>query len=126
MEIFSVSRQSGPEQPRNHSRKVLVLVPAGDNLSEFRRVGVGDVWLQSFREDENMGTTVKETFKGIEKCAISYHMSGIVLRSCIAIIQYLRRVETFIPFVELRYSSNIVSLEMKSISFPFAIGQCFQ
>lgn len=48
-----------------------MLLPVDDDPGVFRRVGVGDVWLESFRYDGEMGTAVKETFKDIEKCLIS-------------------------------------------------------
>ena len=71
LKVYSVSRQPQSDQPRNHVHKALVQVPVDDNLGKFRRVGVGDVWLQSFRDDGNMGSAVRETFKDIEKFAIS-------------------------------------------------------
>jgi hypothetical protein len=48
LEVYSVSIL--PEhRSRNHTHKVLVLLPVDDEPGVFRRVGVGDVWLESFR-----------------------------------------------------------------------------
>ena len=71
LEVYFCSRLGDVDEPRNHVHRVLILVPTGDDVSEFTRIGVGEMWSQSFKQDKGMGTAVKETFKGVEPRIVS-------------------------------------------------------
>lgn len=62
LEVYHGLQRPGPEGPRNHAHKVLVLEPSDKDQGVFKRVGVGCVWKHSYREGEAVGPAVKETF----------------------------------------------------------------
>jgi hypothetical protein len=68
--VYSVSRRPESDQPRNHIHKVLILLPENETLTEFRQMGVGDMWSTSFKYDGNMGTAGK-TFEDVQPRTIS-------------------------------------------------------
>lgn len=66
LEVCSFSWRQEPDIPRDSGHKVLILVPTDAKLDEFTRVGVGNLWRQSFRADGETGTAVKETLEDIQ------------------------------------------------------------
>jgi hypothetical protein len=62
LEVYNTSRVPRSSRPRDHIHKVLVLLPIDEEFTQFKRIGVGDIWRMSLRRNEAMGTEVKETF----------------------------------------------------------------
>lgn len=67
LEVYNMSKVAGSLLPREHIHKVLVLESLNEDCTQFKRIGIGEVWRISLREHEGSDITVKETFRDLPR-----------------------------------------------------------
>ncbi|KAH2486163.1 hypothetical protein KXW70_006471, partial [Aspergillus fumigatus] len=71
LEAYSCCRTPMDGLERNEMHRILLLVRVDEQRQQFKRIGVGELWRNSYRQDNHMGTPARETMKDIEAQIIS-------------------------------------------------------
>ncbi|KAJ5664300.1 hypothetical protein N7507_005031 [Penicillium longicatenatum] len=71
LEAYSYFRTPMDGLERNEMHRILLVVLVDEERQQFKRIGVGELWRNSYRQDNYTGTPVRETMKDIKAQIIS-------------------------------------------------------
>lgn len=71
LEAYTCCRTTMDGLERNEMHRILLVVRVDEGRQRFKRIGAGELWRNSYWQDNHTGTPVRETMKDIEAQIIS-------------------------------------------------------